>query len=196
MRCSRGAHALFTWRSRSVQALLTRCSNSFLHVLPPSQILVNSRQNVTMSPPNLFFHVWCCLHFFSLGISNLSGLDSFRTECEFLRDCYVQSSWIYSINDSTLLYSGSRRTPQVMLVLIFWFLSTCTLQLSILSLHSLWIFFRQIFLFRTCSSLLVDIFPDWLIDETGLFFIYFCSLNTSYPFNRLRHLHVQPETSE
>lgn len=56
-------------------------------------------------------------------------------------------------------------------------------------------FFRQIFLFRTCSSLLVDIFPDWPIDETGLFFIYFCSLNTSYPFNRLRHLHVQPETS-
>ena len=54
MRCSRGVHALFTWRSRSVQALLTRCSNSFLHVLPPSQILVNSRQNVTMSPPNLF----------------------------------------------------------------------------------------------------------------------------------------------
>lgn len=53
MRCSRGAHALLTWRSRSVQALLTRCSNSFLHVLPPSQILVNSRQNVTMSPPNL-----------------------------------------------------------------------------------------------------------------------------------------------
>lgn len=196
MRCSRGAHALFTWRSRSVQALLTRCSNSFLHVLPPSQILVNSRQNITMSPPNLFSTSGAAFISFPLAYQIFQALILFAQNVNFLRDFYVQSSWIYSINDSTLLYSGSRRTPQVMLVLIFWFLSTCTLQFSILSLHSLWIFFRQIFLFRTCSSLLVDIFPDWLIDETGLFFIYFCSLNTSYPFNRLRHLHVQPETSE
>lgn len=47
MRCSHGAHVAFRRCLRGVRILS-------LHVLPPSQILVNSRQNVIMSPPNLF----------------------------------------------------------------------------------------------------------------------------------------------